>query len=434
MLHCPRVGALFALATPQPSPMSHDVIIVGAGLAGLCCARALVAAGVTPLLLEASDAPGGRLRTDDVDGFLLDRGFQVLLTAYPEAQRQLDYAALDLRTFESGAQVRVKGRFHDVADPLRHPSLALGTAAAPVGSIADKLNVLKLRQRVTRGEFEAVFAQPEKATVDALRDDYGFSATMIDRFFRPFFGGIMLERELGASRRMFDFVYRMLVEGETAIPALGIQQIPRQLASGLPAGVLVCESRVSAVTPSSVTLESGETLNAKAVVVAVEGPAAQTLVPAVDAPRSIPVTCLYFDAPAAPSVRSVLMLDGDGKGPVNNLCVPSNLSSTFAPSGRHLVSATVLGPRPDSMSDLEAAARVQLTRWFGREVTEWNALPHVHIAHAQPGQSPPRLSTIERPQHIAGVWVCGDHQDTASIQGAMVSGRRAAEAVAEALS
>ncbi|MGI9176122.1 MAG: FAD-dependent oxidoreductase, partial [Rhodothermales bacterium] len=179
-----------------------DVLIVGAGLAGLNCARHLHRRGIPFQLLEASDGVGGRVRTDRVDGFLLDRGFQVLLTAYPETRAALDYSALDLRPFYDGALIRTGGRFHRLADPLRRPLDAPATLLAPVGSLLDKLKVGWLRWNVLRGSVEDVFRRPEVTTLDALRHRWGFSEEMIDAFFRPFLGGILLDRDLQASSRM----------------------------------------------------------------------------------------------------------------------------------------------------------------------------------------------------------------------------------------
>src|SRR4051794_26838005 len=188
--------------------MVHDVVIVGAGLAGLCCARLLHQRGVPFLLLEASDGVGGRVRTDVVEGFRLDRGFQVFLTSYPEAKQVLDYKALDLKPFLPGALIRHAGRFHELTDPWRRPFAALRSLFSAVGSFADKLRVARLRSRSLSGTIEDRFRDPEFTTLQSPRDA-GFSASMIEGFFRPFLGGIFLDRELRTSSRMFHFVFRM---------------------------------------------------------------------------------------------------------------------------------------------------------------------------------------------------------------------------------
>ena len=407
------------------------VLVVGAGLAGLSCAGRLRQAGVDVVLLEAADEVGGRVRTDVVEGFLLDRGFQVLLTAYPECRRRLDYRALDLRRFFPGALVRLGGRFHTVADPWRAPLAGLLGALAPIGGLGDKLRVARLRRRLLASDLETIFARPERSTLEALRGD-GFSQTMIDRFFRPFLGGIFLERELATSSRMFEFVYKMFSAGDTALPAAGMQAIPRQLAAELPEGALRTGCRVAEIEPGRLRLESGERLEGDAVVVASALPDGPALpgTPTVD---WCSTTCLYFAAPDPPISRPILALDGDGDGPVNNLCVPSQVAPSYAPAGQALVSASVVGGTGGSEladDELEAAVRDQLGGWFGARVERWRRLRIERVRHALPRQDPPWLEPPRRPQRIADrLYACGDQLDNASINGAMASGRRAAEAL-----
>jgi phytoene dehydrogenase-like protein len=409
-----------------------DVIIVGAGLAGLSCARELHAQGISFQIVEASDGVGGRVRTDEVDGFLLDRGFQVLLTAYPETQRVLDYERLDLRPFYPGSLVWYKGELHKVADPWREPLDGVRGIVSPIGTLADKARVGLLRARVTKGSIEELFQQPEKTTLQALRDE-GFSDSIIDRFFRPFLGGVFLNRELETSSRLFEFVFRMFSLGETAVPALGIQQIPLQLAAGLPDGAIRLNSEVTAVKPGTITLASGETLTAGVVAVATEGPvAARLLNQAVEPPRSRSVTCLYFAADEPPITEPILVLNGTGQGLVNNLHVADRVARTYAPIGQHLISVTVLGnPELDDVA-LETAVRQELQEWFGSQTGAWRHLRTYRIHHAQPHQPPPTLQPPQRTVRLEnGLYVCGDYRDNASINGAMVSGWRTGAAIAE---
>ncbi|MDA0370554.1 MAG: NAD(P)/FAD-dependent oxidoreductase [Actinomycetota bacterium] len=409
-------------------PSRCDVVIVGAGLAGLAAARTLHEAGIDVHVIEASDAVGGRVRTDEVDGFLLDRGFQVILTAYPELERQFDVDALDLCSFDPGALVWIDGRGHEVSDPFRKPTALVSTAVAPVGSVLDKARIALLRRRVKSGR-AADLLRGDDTTTRSVLEKAGFSDRMLDRFFRPLVGGIQLDPDLTASRRMFDVVFRMLAEGDAAVPASGMQRLPEQLASRVPTPRIHLSTEVRQVAPGFVTIADGTSIEATAVIVATEGPIAHRLVRIPDvASRS--VSCVYFDAPAAPTSSKAIVLDGDGLGPVLNVAVMSNISPFYAPSGRHLVAAALPGILD---GDLEAAARTQLTAMFGRSVDDWRHLRTYRIPHGQPDQSPP-FSPKKRIDLGDGLFVCGDHRDTASIQGALFSGRRTGEAVRHWLS
>jgi phytoene dehydrogenase-like protein len=402
-----------------------DVVIIGAGLAGLCCARRLAESGVSCVVLESSDGIGGRVRTDQVDGFRLDRGFQVLLTAYPEAQKILDYKALDLRAFEPGALVHLGNRFCRVSDPWRRPSRALEALFSQVGTLSDKLRVAWLRAQVSQGSADDAFDGSDVSTLAFLRAR-GFSPNIIERFFRPFLGGILLERELRTQSSMFRFVLRMLACGDTSIPAGGMEQIPQQLASAIPSGSIRTGAKVQVLGKNQVTLRGGEQIGARAIVVATEGPEAGRLLRS-SAPASRGVACLYFAADRSPLAEPILVLNGDGDGLVNNLCVPTILSPALAPPGAALISATVLERTHTSTEQFEADVRDQLARWFGAPVWKWRLLRTYRILHAQPEPSvarPVRSSSV-----APNLYVCGDYCLHASIQGAMVSGRKAAEAV-----
>jgi phytoene dehydrogenase-like protein len=405
------------------------VVIVGAGLAGLCCARVLHQAGIPVLILEASDGVGGRVRTDRVEGFLLDRGFQVFQTAYPEARRVLDYRALDLKPFYPGALVYSGGRLRRVGDPLRQPQHFFSTVFSPVGTLADKLRVARLRRRVSQGSIEDLFRRPETSTLETLKAQ-GFSDIMIESFFRPFFSTVFFDRELASSSRMFEFVFRMLAAGDTALPAGGIGAIPAQLAAPLPEGSLRTESPVARVEEGRVVLASGEEVQARAVVLAVDGSETARLLGEDKAFATVDCTCLYFAAVRPPLTEPILVLDGENIGPVTNLAVVSNVAPTYAPPGAALIQATVVGNPEMSDQDLEAQSREQLARWFGPEVGGWRLLRIYRIVRALPDQTPPTPDPLSQPVQV-GPWlfVCGEYQSLSSLHWAMVSGRRAAEAV-----
>ncbi len=406
----------------------EQVIVVGAGLAGLNCAHHLAEAGVSVTLLEAADAPGGRVRTETVNGFKLDRGFQVLLTAYPEARAAFDYEALDLHAFFPGAFVRKGGAFHQIADPFRDVAGGSRTLAAPVGSFLDKARIGQLRYNVGRGELEDLWQRPETTSLNYVRNA-GFSVAMIEGFLRPFFAGIFLEPDLRTSSRMLEFVFRMFASGDTALPATGIEALPRQLAGHLPDGVLRLNSPVATISSRSVTLDSGETLPARAVVVATDGQAAQELLPELVYPGSYGTACLYYAAPTPPMREPALLLDAEPAGPINNAVVPSNISPLYAPPGAALVSASTVGIPAADDETLDEQARAQMTGWWGEQVAAWELLKIYRIPEALPIQEPPGLSLPRRPVRLGGGrYVCGDHRDNASINGALASSRRAAEA------
>jgi phytoene dehydrogenase-like protein len=420
---------------PDPQPSPPDTLIVGAGLAGLCCARRLGECGVTFRILEASTGAGGRVRTDFVDGFRLDRGFQVYLTAYPEGRRVLDLAALDLKPFARALLVWFGGRFHRLADPRVEPLAAAKSLFSPVGSVRDKLRLVRLFWEFDRGPLERQVAHDERLTLDLLRWNGRFSTEMIDRVFRPLFGGVCLEKQLSTSSRFFRFVFRMLAEGPAAVPALGMQAIPDQIAARLPAGSVRLGARVVQFGDREVVLEGGESIRTRAVVVATEGPALMKLIgDELPDPGSNGTVTLYYAADRPPVSEPVVMLDGEGHGPVNHAAVLSNISPAYAPAGRALIAAAVVGIPIDDDAELDRRARLQLSGWFGGVALTWRLLRVYRIPHALPDQTAGKLDPWQRPVRLRpGLYVCGDHRANGTIDGAMTSGFRAAQAVMEDL-
>jgi len=409
--------------------MSDPIIVIGAGLAGLTCASQLHEAGLNFLLLDASDGVGGRVRTDEFQGFLLDRGFQVLLTAYPEAKRVLEYDELGLQAFEPGSLIWFDSKFHRLSDPWRRPQHAVETALAPIGSFADKVRIGLLRRSASRGKPESVFRRTDRTTEEELKRR-GFGSDVVAKFLRPFLGGVFLDPDLQTSCRMMYFVFRMFSQGNAAIPGEGMGAIPRQLATRLPEDGIRLNSQVNSIESDRVTLNSGETIPCSRIIVATDQPAAARLLPELAcsrAPRS--VRCLYFAAPEPPVTGRMLVLNGTGKGPVNNLCVPSEIAPKYASDGRALVSATVLQSEQDNAT-LLASVTGQLRDWFGPSVDAWQHLRTYTIPYALPNQTTPAFDPPAQPLKLRDrVFVCGDYRTNGSINGAMQSGRLVAEEV-----
>ncbi|WP_040764423.1 NAD(P)/FAD-dependent oxidoreductase [Novipirellula maiorica] len=407
---------------------SFDVIIVGAGLAGLSCGVKLAEAGRSITLLEASDRVGGRVRTDHIDGFTLDHGFQVLLTAYPACRELLDYKQLELCHFSPGAMVRQNGEFALLSDPWRRPLDIAATAINPVGSLVDKCRISKLRSVSHAGSLEDVYAREQTTTLARLRED-GFSDRIIEQFFRPFLGGVYLDESLEMPSRMLEFVFRMFSEGHVSVPAGGMAEIPRQLTDRLPRGTMQLRTPVAGLQPGAVELTDGRTLKAKQIVIATESSAAASLLgdESLDTAWS-GTTTVYYAAPEAPLRRRRLLLRGDEAGPIQTATVMSNIAPRYAPSGQHLISVSTELSQNIDPDDLDNSLRPQLQHWFGEQAGGWKRLQIYHVPFGLPKLT---LDPVMQPITTAreGVFVCGDHRETPSIQGAMNSGLRVAQAI-----
>jgi len=412
--------------TAVPLPSTIDTLVVGAGLAGLAAARTLVGAGRDVVVVEASDGVGGRVRTDVVDGFLLDRGFQILLTAYPELERQGILQKLQLRKFESGSRVRMAGSFHPLADPWRDPVKALAGLLAPIGSLSDKLKVARLRSEALGAPYLEE-PTPDRTIAQDLASR-GFSARFIRSFLRPFFGGVLLESELETSAQYLLFLFSCFSTGDAVLPAGGMRQLPEALASDLE-GRIHLDRSVAEVGGDGATLHDGSHISANRVILAVDARATERLV-GIPAPQMKPGLTAYFDAPASPVKAPLLVLNGDGEGPVNHIAVLSDVAPGYAPAGRHLVAVNAVGSHAADPAGFEDGALDQLAGWFGRDVVDsWRHLRSYHIPHALPSHPPGSLSPSDGPAEAGGVIVAGDHRIHGSIEGALRSGRLAAERI-----
>ena len=431
--------------------MRRSVIVIGAGLSGLVAAEVLQRAGLEVQILENLDRPGGRIRTDLVDGFLLDHGFQVFLTAYEQASKTLDCHQLHLGSFESGALIYFQGKLNRIADPWRSPQHFLATAFARVGTIWDKLRIATFRRRVLRSTDQKLLAAVQTTALEGLRRE-GFSETIISRFFRPFFSGIFLEQNLETASGRMDFVFRNFSRGTAALPQGGMQAIPLQLASRLQPGTIQFNKMVTSIKPvqvpgedkprqtNAVTLSDGSQLECDIVVVATEQPAAAKLLGLDVTTKSQATMCLYFAVTEPPIREATLVLNGESEGPINNLCFPSFAQPSYAPPGKHLASVSVRGDIVSEPSEILEATLNQLRKWFGPQVDQWTFLRSYRIIHALPSQTIENLPQSSDCQGTGsatgfvrpGVYRCGDYCESASIEGAIRSGIAVAEAVLSA--
>lgn len=413
--------------------MQAPVVIVGGGLSGLCCARVLKQQGIPFQILEANHRLGGRVWTDEEDGFRLDRGFQVLLTSYPEAAAVLDYNRLRLGRFESGALIRYQGRFQRFSDPWRQPKHLWSTVFSPVASWGDKIRVGKLRAVLSRGEADAIFTRPETSTYERLKQD-GFSPRIIEHFFRPFFKGVFLEDELSTSSRKFEYLFRLFSCGQAALPAGGMHRIVDQLAEPLTSQEVRLNTSVVSLSGGRLNLQSGEQLTAARVVIATDPWNASRLLGEAPPRSGNHAAVAYFVASRPPLTDPILVINGDEPGPINSLCIPSQVAEDYAPAGQSLISVSLKvsqGPEGQFVQPAESEILGQLSAWYGDQVQQWRHLKTSVVFNALPIQ--PQIQGIPcspgkmiRPD---GTVVCGDYMDVASIQGAMRSGRLAAEAI-----
>lgn len=401
-----------------------DVVVIGSGIAGLTAADRLTRAGLEVVVLEASDGVGGRIRTDRVDGFLLDRGFQVLNTAYPAARRVLDLDALDLQRFDRAALLHLDGRNVRVGDP-RHELLALPRAiAAPLGGVRSKAALAAYAATVTAEPTSRIKRQDDVPAIEHWASK-GLSGDVVDRVLWPFFSGVLLEEELTTSSRFVDLMMRMFARGDSTVPAGGMQQLAEQLAARLPRGTVHLDTRVRSVTGSEVTTDAG-TFEARAVVVATDADSADELLGgSLGATEWKGVTTIYHAAAEAPQSTPTLLLDPDPASPVNNTVVISAAAPSYAPAGRALV-ATSLVHGPEQSFD-ERAVRERLATLHGTSTTSWEHLATYDVPRSLPAMPAPH--DFRKPVRHGEVVVCGDHRDTSSIQGALVSGERAARAL-----
>ncbi len=407
----------------------YDVIIIGAGLAGLSAAKKFLNEGIDFLLIDASSSVGGRMKTDYIKEYQLDRGFQVLLTSYPEAQNALDYSALKLKSFDPGAIVQYGYKTYKLSDPFRKPITAVRNFRNPFTAMSDMVKIIALRNRHRRFSVKELFNEKEQATIDYLKE-WNFTDKFIQSFLKPFLGGVFLDSELKVSSRFMEFVFKMFSQGYASLPEKGIQEIPNQLAKQIPKEKIKLNTKVINIEPNNVMLADGSSIKTKAIVIATNSVDANKIYPCNNKIETQTVKCIYFSTEKAPFKTASLYLNGNVSGLVNNVCIPSNVHRAYAPKNKHLISVSVI--KPTQLSDLELvmAVRSELKVWFGADVEDWLHLRTYNIENALP-----KFETISYPEvkdikPIGNkIFKCGDYTHDPSINGAMRSGRLIAEAV-----
>ncbi|WP_405873556.1 NAD(P)/FAD-dependent oxidoreductase [Streptomyces sp. NBC_00005] len=417
-----------------------DVVIVGAGVAGLSAAHRLTSAGVTTAVLEAAPCAGGRMSTEKVDGFRLDRIGQLLSTAYPELRLTPGLDALVLRPFAPGVLLHSDGRHHRAgaqastggARGALHAVRALASAptksaprsGAPLGTAVDQARLGTFLSRLAATPVERLLSRPELPAEQALAAR-GVPARTIDGFLRPLLAALLCDPELTSSSRCADLALHSFARGRLCLPEGGAEMLPELLARALPPGTVHTGVRVTSVSTSAVTTAEHGEIRCRAVLLATDARAAAELLPGLRIPDFHPLTVLHHTTDEPPTTDASLLLDADRGGPVAHTAVMSRVDPARAPAGRTLITSTVLGPPPP---ELDTAVRMHLSRLYGTSTARWETLAVHHTPEAVPAMRPPH--DLRRPVRLlAGLYVCGDHRDTSTVQGALHSAHRAATAI-----
>jgi protoporphyrinogen oxidase len=407
----------------------YKIHIIGAGVSGLVAAKVLQDNGFHPVLIESTDRVGGRVKTDIVEGYQLDHGFQVLLTAYPAAQKYLNLEALELQSFLPGATIFTKGNQKTIGDPLRAISLLVPTLFSGIGTLSDKFKILKLNTLLKNTTLTEIFAKPEKTTHTYLVD-FGFSEEMIAKFFNPFFSGIFLEPALETSSRMFEFVYKMFGEGSATLPKAGIEAIPMQLKGALKQTTFMFNTKVKTVEENKIILADEKELESHYTIIATE---ASGLVARLNNQETQWKSCetLYFETNTRTIEKPLIGLIANKEALINNIFYHTSLK-TKASGGKELLSVTVVkshGLMPEALQsqlakELKQLCGIEALR-FIKQYSIKKALPKMDNLRYEMSPSATKLT--------ATIFLAGDTQLNGSLNAAMISGERAGLGIVEAI-
>ncbi|MEL0642916.1 FAD-dependent oxidoreductase [Olleya sp. Ti.3.14] len=407
----------------------YKIHIVGAGISGLIAATVLEKNGFSPVIIETTDSIGGRVKTDIVDGYQLDHGFQVLLTAYPAAQKHLNLEALQLQSFIPGASIFKNGKQQIIGDPLRDKSLLLSTVFARVGTLSDKFKILKLNNKLKKKSLSEIFSTKEQTTKSYLMA-FGFSNSIIDNFFNPFFSGIFLENKLETSSRMFEFLYKMFGEGDAALPKGGMQAIPKQLSNNLKCTTFKFNTKVATVNDSEIILADGQKIKSDFTIIATEP---SKLVNTVNKKVTEWQSCdtLYFETESRVINKPLIGLIPEKDAVINNLFYHTSLDSDLK-GNKELLSVTVVDNQNLSSDILIQRVQTELKQYCGIDVIKF-------IKHYKIPMSLPKIQNLQynllpsQTRLTDTIFLAGDVQLNGSLNAAMIAGEKAALGVLDNL-
>jgi|TARA_R100000479_G_scaffold70100_3_gene33734 protoporphyrinogen oxidase len=403
--------------------------IIGAGVSGLIASKVLEDNGYKATVIEATDRVGGRVKTDIVKGYHLDRGFQVLLTAYPYAQKYLNFEALELQHFLPGATIFNSESKITIGDPLRNMSLLLPTLFSGVGSFSDKLKILKLNRFLKKTTLAEIFLKTEITTLQYLLD-FGFSEEIIAKFFKPFFSGIFLEPNLETSSRMFEFVYKMFGEGVAALPKAGIEAIPKQLKANLEQTSFIFNTKVETVTDDKIIFEDGTQLESDFIIIATDS---SKLIanPKIQETEWKSCDTLYFETNTRAINKPLIGLIAESGALINNMFYHTSISSKST-SKKELLSVTVVKDHGLSFEDLKSCVQKELSHYCGKGT-------YTFIKHYSIPKALPKLDGLQYEKSTSQtkltnrILLAGDIQLNGSLNAAMISGEKAALGVIQNL-
>ncbi len=409
------------------SDKKWKVAIIGAGVSGLVAAKVLEESGISPIIYESTDRVGGRVKTDLVDGYQLDHGFQVLLTNYPAAQKYLDFPSLQLQGFLPGAQIFYKGGGTVMGDAFRKFGFLFPTLLSFAGSFGDKMKVLKLNKILKKKSIEAIFAEEEKSTMKYLQD-FGFSNKIIQRFFKPFFSGIFLETELETSSRMFEFVYKMFGEGLAALPKGGIQRIPQHLAESLSSTEIKFNTEIGKVEGEHIFFKDGKKEQFDFTIIATEPSKLISNMKNQDTEWKSCET-LYFTTNNRFISKPLIGLIADEDSLVNNIFYHTTLQMDEK-GEEELLSVTVVKGHDLSKKELIKRVQHDLEKYCG--INELKFLKLYSIPKALPNLKDIQYSIDPSESMLTHyIFLAGDTQLNGSLNAAMLSGEAAAKGVLE---